>query len=391
MIELKGITWDHSRAYPPLVAAAQRYGEIYPEIRVHWEKRTLHEFGHRPIDQLADHFDLIVIDHPWAAFSFNRGLVRDLKPLLGPDSIADLATHSIGPSYRSYEYDGGLLAAPIDAATPVPSWRADLLARHGRRVPQTIDEVIALADAGLAVMPGFPADLFLNWSMLLEAFGAKPFRSAERIADEGPAFEAMDLLRRLAEGMPEAIFDWNPIAIAERMSRTDDIAYCAFAYSYGNYCREHFCEHPLRYGNLVCLDLNRPLRSVVGGTGLAVTSRCTEAEAAAAADFARYCASTSTQTGLYPYAGGQPARREAWENPALDTFNGGFFSATRDSHENALLRPRYDGYVPLQEEAGVPLQDYLRGRVDRAAAWNTINDRYRKSLPTRDLPAVLES
>jgi len=387
MIELEGITWDHSRALPPLVAAAQRYGETHPEVRVRWEKRTLHEFGHMPIDQLADRFDLIVIDHPWAAFSFNRGLVRDLKPLLGPDIVADLATHSVGPSYRSYEYEGGLLAAPIDAATPVPSWRTDLLEQRGRSVPQTVDGVIALADAGLAAMPGFPADLFLNWSMLLEAFGASPFRSSECIAEARPAFEAMDLLRRLAEGMPEAIFDWNPIAIAERMSRTDDIAYCAFAYSYGNYCREHFCERPLRYGNLVRLDRNRPLRSIVGGTGMAVTSRCAEAEAAA--DFVRYCAGASIQAGLYAYAGGQPARREAWEAPALDAFNGGFFSATRDSHENALLRPRYDGYVPLQEEAGIPLQDYLRGKTDRSTAWAAINERYRASLPEGKLPDLL--
>ena len=387
MIELKGITWDHSRALPPLVAAAQRYGELNPGVRVRWEKRTLHEFGHMPIDQLADRFDLIVIDHPWAAFSFSRGLVRDLKPLLGPEAVAQLATQSLGPSYRSYEYDGRLLAVPIDAATPVPSWRADLLEKHGREVPQTIDAVIALADAGLAVMPGFPADLFLNWSMLLEAFGARPFQCSERIAEEGPAFEAMDLLRRLAQGMRDAIYDWNPIAIAERMSRGDDIAYCAFAYSYGNYCREHFCERPLRYGDLVRLDANGPLRSIVGGTGMAVTSRCKEAQAAA--DFALFCASAPVQGGIYTYAGGQPARREAWEDPRLDTFNGGFFSGTRDSHEQALLRPRYDGYVPLQEEAGQPLQAYLRGRIDRATAWSAINERYRASLPDGELPDLI--
>jgi len=387
MIELKGITWDHSRALPPLVAAAQRYGELHPEVRVRWEKRTLHEFGHMPIDQLADRFDLIVIDHPWAAFSFNRGLVRDLKPLLGSDAVADLANHSIGPSYRSYEYDGGLLAAPIDAATPVPSWRADLLEKLGREVPQTIDAVIALADAGHAVMPGFPADLFLNWSMLLEAFGARPFQSSEWIAEEGPALEAMDLLRRLAEGMPDAIYEWNPIAIAERMSRSDDIAYCAFAYSYGNYCRGHFCERPLRYGNLVRIDADRPLHSIVGGTGMAVTSHCDEAQAAA--DFARYCSSAFVQSGLYTYAGGQPARREAWEDAGLDAFNGGFFSGTRDAHENALLRPRYDGYVPLQEEAGLPLQEFLRGRMNSSTAWASINDRYRASLPVGGLPELL--
>jgi multiple sugar transport system substrate-binding protein len=194
----------------------------------------------------------------------------------------------------------------------------------------------------------------------------------------------MELLYRLAEGMPEAIFDWNPIAIAERMTRSDDIAYCAFAYSYGNYCRPHFAERPLVYGNLVVLDAGRPLRSIVGGTGIAVTRHCETAEAAA--DFARYCSDPAVQSGLYTYSGGQPARREAWIDPQLDAFNGHFFSNTLESHEQALLRPRYDGYVPLQEEAGRPLQDFLRGQVTQKQAWQRINECYRQSLPDGKLP-----
>ena len=386
MIELSGITWDHSRALPPLVAAAQRYGELHPGVLIRWEKRTLHEFGHMPIDQLADRFDLIVIDHPWAAFSFNRGLVRDLRPLLSADEFADFECNTVGPALRSYLYGGGLLALPIDAATPVPSWRPDLLERHGIEPPRTLDDVIALADAGHAVMPGFSADLFLNWSMLLQAFGANPFTSAARIADEQPAGEALETLARLAEGMPAEIIEWNPIAIAERMSGGDQIAYCAFAYSYGNYCRPHFCARPLRYGELPEFSGGTPLRSIVGGTGMAVTSRCSEVDHAL--DFARFCASARIQSGLYSYAGGQPARREAWEDAGLDAFAGGFFSGCRDSHESALLRPRYDGYVPLQEEAGIVLQDYLRKNCDRAEAWRRINERYRASLPGSELPPL---
>ena len=67
---IKGITWNHSRAFPPLVAVSQRYEELHPGVRIHWDKRTLDEFGHKPIDQLIHDFDLIVIDHPWAGFCF---------------------------------------------------------------------------------------------------------------------------------------------------------------------------------------------------------------------------------------------------------------------------------------------------------------------------------
>ncbi|MGH8024221.1 MAG: carbohydrate ABC transporter substrate-binding protein, partial [Limisphaerales bacterium] len=59
---LSGIAWDHSRAFPPLVATAQRFEELHPPTRIRWEKRTLDEFGHMSIDELAPKFDLIVID-----------------------------------------------------------------------------------------------------------------------------------------------------------------------------------------------------------------------------------------------------------------------------------------------------------------------------------------
>ena len=81
-VQLNGIAWDHSRAFPPLIATAQRYEETHAGIRIRWQKRTLDEFGHMPIDRLASQFDLVIIDHPWAGFAFEKALVLDLKPVL---------------------------------------------------------------------------------------------------------------------------------------------------------------------------------------------------------------------------------------------------------------------------------------------------------------------
>ena len=61
---LRGITWNHSRALPPLVATGQRFEELNPEIEITWEKRSLHEFGHADLATLSRSFDLLVIDHP---------------------------------------------------------------------------------------------------------------------------------------------------------------------------------------------------------------------------------------------------------------------------------------------------------------------------------------
>src|SRR5215469_6552890 len=105
-VQLTGIAWDHSGAFPPLVAVAQRYEETHPGVRIRWEKRSLDEFGHAPIDQLTSSFDLIVIDHPWAGFAFEKNLVRDLKPLLAPAVLNDCARNSIGATFESYCYGG---------------------------------------------------------------------------------------------------------------------------------------------------------------------------------------------------------------------------------------------------------------------------------------------
>jgi len=377
MGELRGITWDHSRALPPLVATAQRYEELHPGTRIRWEKRSLHEFGHMPIDVLAGKFDLIVIDHPWAGHCFAHDLVHDLRSLLSPNQWQDLSANSVGPSFASYVYEDQLLAVPIDAATPTPSSRADVLARHSLEPPETWSDLVALADAGHAVMPGFPADLFLNWSMLAEALGGKIGRNPETICDAAAGCEALDLLKRLAEGMPADIYGWNPIAIAEQMTRRDDIAHCAFAYSYSNYCRPSYTDHTLRYGRLPRLDAGIPLRSIVGGTGIALTKRCQDL--ALALDYALFTGSANVQAGLYTLAGGQPSRREAWINSPLEPFTGGFFADALPDQEQAIVRPRYDGYVPLQEEAGIPLQNYLRGAVTRMDTWDAINRHYRAS------------
>jgi multiple sugar transport system substrate-binding protein len=355
---------------------SQRYEELHPGIRIHWDKRTLDEFGHKPINQLIHDYDLIVIDHPWAGFCFDHNLVWDQKILLSADQWNNLADNCIGPTFKSYIFDNMLLAIPIDAATPVPSWRPDLVEKNDLQIPKTWNELIALADKKHAVMPGFGADLFLNWLMLWHALDAHPFENADNIADRSKAIEAACLLKRLAEPMPKEIMDWNPIFIAELMTQQDMYSYCPFAYSYGNYCRPSFVSKPLKYGNLVKLH-EKPLKSILGGTGIAISRRCKDIEVAV--DFSLYCASAEIQSNLYTYAGGQAVRKEAWNASNLSSFTGGFFADSYISHENALVRPRYNGYVGLQEKAGRFLQQFIKEEISEAGLWNAVQDCYRNS------------
>ena len=47
-----------------MVATAQRFAELNPDIEIHWQKRSLQQFADAPLSDLAGRFDLLVIDHP---------------------------------------------------------------------------------------------------------------------------------------------------------------------------------------------------------------------------------------------------------------------------------------------------------------------------------------
>jgi multiple sugar transport system substrate-binding protein len=378
IIQLNGITWDHSRALPPLVATAQRYEETHPGVRIHWQKRTLDEFGHAPIDELAQKFDLIVIDHPWSGFCFERNLVHDLKPLVPAATLAGLAEHSVGQTFNSYAWQDKVLALPIDAATPTPSWRPDLLERADVEPPQTWAEAVALARRKLAVIPGFNADLFLHFLMLLKGLGAQPCADVEVIALRETMRQAVELLYELTSPMPPEIFGMNPIQIAERMTTTDDFAWNAFAYTYNNYARPGFAIKPLRFGNLLALNAGGPrLRGVLGGTGIAISTNCRNV--VAAVDYALFTANGRVQKTIYVQAGGQPSHRAVWDDEFSDQLCGGFFNGTRVAQEEALVRPRYSGYVALQTEGGGALQEYLRDGCNLDVTLEKLDALYRES------------
>jgi multiple sugar transport system substrate-binding protein len=376
--QLTGIAWDHSRAFPPLVATAQRYEELHPGVRIRWEKRTLDEFGHMSIDQLAPKFDLIVIDHPWAGFAFERKLVKDLNSLLSHTAFNHWAQNSIGLTFDSYHYNGRLLAMPIDAATPAPSWRPDLLERAGVPPPATWKEAVALARRKYAVIPAFNADLFLHFLMLLKALGCNPCTDPGELAPHDIMRTALDLLRELTEPMPPEIYNLNPVQVAERMTATDSFAWNAFAYTYNNYARTGFARTPLHFGNLISLEPNGPrLRSVLGGSGVALSAQCRNPEIAL--DYASFIAGATVQRTLYVNAGGQPCHASAWNDSAADVLCGGFFSGTKTTQEEAFVRPRYSGYVPLQTTGGTALQETLRDGRSANAALDKLDELYRAS------------
>ena len=377
-VSLRGITWNHSRALPPLVATAQRFEELHPGIRIQWEKRSLHEFGHADIVTLAQTFDLLIIDHPMVGDAEAAGVLIDILPLLSSDAINDLQHDSIGGSFASYFYNDKLYALPIDAAAPAASFRPDLLNHRGVEEPHEWTDVISLARAGMVRMPAFSADIFLNFMGLCVSLGSSIASSSGQFVDPDIGAHSLELLRELASLMPEDIYSLNPIAVYELMTNGDSVAYCPFAYTYSNYSRDGFAANHIRFSNPVAIDTGIPMRTVLGGTGIAISERCKYIELAL--EYGLFVAGQACQRTLYGICGGQPARQSAWDDPLLNQLTDQFFRRTSTSIHTAYVRPRYSGYVRLQERGGDVIAQYCMGHGSAHTALRQIGELYRSTL-----------
>ena len=230
MTTLRGIAWNHTRGFNSVVATAQRFEELHPDVSIVWEKRSLQAFADASLAQLAAQFDLIVMDHPHTALAATEGLLLPFEDWLPAEFLADQAANSVGGSHPSYRFNDRQWTLATDAATPIATWRPDLIAQHKLALPQTWDEVIELARRGFVTVSAFPIDVLMHSYMFSAALGQPPF-AADAIAPDDVLAQALAELRRLVELCDPACLARNPIRNAEWMSQTDDprAAYCPLA------------------------------------------------------------------------------------------------------------------------------------------------------------------
>jgi multiple sugar transport system substrate-binding protein len=152
----------------------------------------------------------------------------------------------------------------------------------------------------------------------------------------------------------------TPITTLDRMSQSDVIGHCPLAYSYSNYSRPGFRQHLCLYADMPGVEEPYTRGSHLGGTGIAISRRCRHLEVAA--DYAARVAGAEWQSTIYCDAGGQPAYAVAWSDEHVNESCHDFFRATRRTIDAAYVRPRYDGYIPVQYEVGAVLTEFLAGR-----------------------------
>ncbi|TAM99230.1 MAG: extracellular solute-binding protein [Chitinophagaceae bacterium] len=374
---LKGITWGHSRGITPLLATSQRFSELHPEVEIIWTKRTLQEFADYPIEKLTQLYDLLIIDHPWVGCAAATGCIVPLDNLLSEEYLSDQMKSSVGPSHQSYYYEGHQWALAIDAATPVASYRSDLLEKNNAPVPDTWQEVINLAKRGKLAVPSIPIDLLMNFYMFCTAHGNMPFADEEKMIDDETGIKAIDTMKELWSIVNKRMFTYNPITIAELMSSTDDYWYCPFSYGYSNYSRKGYAPHLLTYTDVVQFKEGKRLCSTLGGTGLSLSSFTQNKTWSIR--FASWVASPDIQSTLYVENGGQPGHRAAWESETANYYCNNFFMNTLPTIDRAFMRPRYNGYLSFQDRAGTLLQEHLLETGNAEQLLRNMNELYRSS------------
>lgn len=377
MKKLKGITWNHTRGLLPMVATAQRFSELNPDVEISWEKRSLQEFADSSIEELAKRFDLLVIDHPWTGFGAKTEVILPLSDYLSAAYIQDQKENTVGKSYESYVFKDKLWALPIDAATPVASARLDILEKHGLTVPETFDDLLELAKKGLVAFAGIPIDLLMSFYMFCCSLDEPPFQTEEEVVSKETGVKALKLFRELAQHIAPENFHRNPIKVYEAMVNTDEIAYCPFAYGYSNYSRIGYSPNVLHFYDLVSLNGNH-MCSTLGGTGLAISAFTEHKEEAL--KYAEFTGSSYVQQNIFTENGGQPGHLQAWKNERVNAMTHQYFSNTLPALERAFLRPRYFGHMDFQDNAGDFIRDYLMNGGDELAVLEKMNELYHKSL-----------
>lgn len=369
------MTWDHPRGYAPLVACSAIW-EARTGVRIEWERRSLQDFESFPVAELAERYDLVVIDHPHVGQITRVGC---LVPLGAGADVASLEKRYIGASLASYFWEGHLWALPIDAAAQVQAWRPDRLQR-----PTDWKAMLELAAAGEVLCPLRPPhDLMALFTLSGLSGGPARADGPELLASAGGGI-AYEILRELAALLDPACFAMDPIAVLERMAQPQSAVTSApLTYGYVSYSQPgngpSGRRAPIAFGDLLPLVPGaQPVGSALGGTGIAVSARSPHAEAAIA--FAGWVAGAEAQCGPYLRGGGQPACAAAWTDAAANAAALDFYRNTRATLESAWVRPRHAGYMQFQHAASERLRQALESAEPARSAIAAINRLYRETV-----------
>lgn len=346
MSKFKGLTWDHPRGYDGLAWAARRVPDL-----IHWDKQPLEGFESTPIEDICARYDIVVLDHPHLGDAIAADCLVPLNEVIAPETLAPIRARTIGPCFHSYVMDSCVWALPLDAAAQVSAGRMDLMAEP---MPSDWLEVerIASVENGFTLSLAGPHAFLTLLSLCATAkdgFGPVEQEFLQPHHDDAVALFCELLRRSHPIGAAR-----NPIGILTAMAAGEGPTYCPLIFGYVLYAS---AARPITFCDAPRATLAGVPRAVLGGTGIAITKRCSPD--LALVDHLVWLLSSEVQTELLPAHNGQPSSEEAWSSPALNQASNDFYINTLRTLCNAFVRPRTPGFVVAQNRAAAWLRDRL--------------------------------
>jgi multiple sugar transport system substrate-binding protein len=371
----KALTWDHPRGYNAL-AAASDVARQSGEIDIQWDKQPLEGFESHPIADLCARYDLVVLDHPHVGEAVAAACLQTLEDVFDTETLSLIGRDTIGPCLSSYHYAGSTWALPLDAATQVMAVRQDLVDGN---VPVTWAEVTAFSEkTGKVALSLAGPHAALSFLSIASAYGEEAGREGnDFLVSDQVGAEVFELMARLAVRSPRSVMSLNPIGILGHMASYGDVVLCPLIYGYVNYSAPA-AGHRVAFHDAPRVAIGGRPGSTLGGTGIAISKRCTVTPELKA--HLTWLMGAEAQVGFIPDREGQPSRRQAWHDEGVNGAWGDFYRNTADTLEKAYVRPRFNGYIKFQTEASALLREAFASKVGAAAAVRQLNDTYRKTV-----------
>ena len=375
MINLKGMTWDHSRGFDPMVATSKKFYEIYDnKVKIEWDKRPLQAFADRPIEEMTDDYDLIVIDYPHVGEVAHKGLLQNLNLPNYESQIEDLKKQTVGKSHESYYIDNKQWALAIDAASQTACYREDLINHN----PKNWDDLIALAKQNRVLWPLKPVHAISSFYSIYNNITKELIPEQKNFIEKNFGIETLTMMKAISNELIKDCLTMDPIQTAELMTETDDFFYCPYIYGFSNYSRNNYRKNILKYIDVLDLSGKGPSGTHLGGTGIAVSNKSINKDLAI--KYAFWIAGAECQKSLFYESGGQPGNAVAWEDKRINLETNDFFKATRKTLELAWVRPRHNGYMEFQDKSGDLINEYLQSDISAESVCVKLSDMYNDSF-----------
>ena len=270
MTTLKGMTWDHSRGYDPMIATSKVFASKHNnEVYIEWDKRSLQAFADRPIEEMVEDYDLMVIDYPHVGEVSAKGLLQSFDIEKYSKELELLKKQSVGLSHQSYNIDGHQWALALDAATQVSCYRDDLITS----LPKSWDELFMLSQNKSVIWPLKPVHAISSFYSIYNNITEELNPKDKNFVQKDFGVKALLMMKQISQHLPNECFGMDPIKAAEILSEHDEFFYSPYTYGFSNYSRTGYRKNLLSYGNVMDLSGKGPNGTHLGGTGIAISNK----------------------------------------------------------------------------------------------------------------------